>query len=151
MVQQQEARLCRRELEILEIIREYEEKGITDPLIPVIQEKLGMSEAGVRKFLRILLRKRVLPVEDERKFPKFSYKLAPRQKAVLKFIKDFIDENKFAPSLEEIAFGIGLKNRMGVKQHIDALRLRGFVDYEDGKNRTLRLTTNHCEAGDGKN
>lgn len=131
--------LCRRELEILKIIKEHEEKGLTDPYLDAIAEKLNISHNSAHHWVTILMRKRVLPVSNGRKFPPMRYDLAPKQKQVLRFIESYLAENNYAPSHEEIAQGVGLKNRMTVKEHVDKLRIKGYVDFIDGKNRTLQV------------
>lgn len=49
-----------------------------------------------------------------------------RQGQILKFIRDFIDENGYAPSIRETAdhFNISLK---GAHDHITALEHKGYI------------------------
>ena len=46
----------------------------------------------------------------------------------------------FPPTLAELARGMGLRNRMTVHQHVQALKRKGMVDWEPGLNRSLTLT-----------
>jgi repressor LexA len=62
-----------------------------------------------------------------------------RQKDVLNFIGRLTDENGYPPTLAELAKALGLKNRMTVHQHVAALKRKGFVHWEPGLNRSLRV------------
>lgn len=53
--------------------------------------------------------------------------LTPKQKEVLDYIIQFINERSFAPSYREIATGLHLASPSTVHTHIQALRLRGFL------------------------
>ncbi len=54
-------------------------------------------------------------------------KLSPKQKEVLDFIIDFINDRGYAPSFREIADGLNLASPSTVHVHIQALRSRGFL------------------------
>jgi len=53
--------------------------------------------------------------------------LTPKQKEVLDFIIDFINDRGYAPSFREIADGLNLASPSTVHVHIQALRSRGFL------------------------
>ena len=53
--------------------------------------------------------------------------LSPKQKEVLDFIIQFINERGYAPSFREIADGLELASPSTVHVHIQALRTRGFL------------------------
>ena len=53
--------------------------------------------------------------------------LTPQQYKALQFIKTFTAEHGYAPTLQEIAFGIGIVSRGYVSKVIDALIERGAV------------------------
>ena len=53
--------------------------------------------------------------------------LTPKQKEVLDFIIQFINDRGFAPSFREIAEGLSLASPSTVHVHIQALRSRGFL------------------------
>lgn len=65
--------------------------------------------------------------------------LPPRQKEVVRLIKELTDEHGYPPTLAELARAMGLKNRMTVHQHVAALKKKGVVRWEPGLNRSLRL------------
>jgi repressor LexA len=68
-----------------------------------------------------------------------SEDLPIRQKEVLNLIGSLTDENGYPPTLAELAKALGLKNRMTVHQHVAALKKKGFVHWEPGLNRSLRV------------
>ncbi len=65
--------------------------------------------------------------------------LPARQRDVLSMIIRLTDENSYPPTLAELAKALGLKNRMTVHQHVAALKKKGFVLWEPGLNRSLRV------------
>jgi repressor LexA len=65
--------------------------------------------------------------------------LPARQKDVLKLIVCLTEEHGYPPTLAELAKAMGLKNRMTVHQHVQALKKKGFVHWEPGLNRSLRV------------
>lgn len=65
--------------------------------------------------------------------------LPARQRDVVLQIIKLTEENGYPPTLAELATALGLKNRMTVHQHVAALKKKGFVLWEPGLNRSLRL------------
>jgi repressor LexA len=65
--------------------------------------------------------------------------LPARQRDVLDMIIRLTDSNSYPPTLAELAKALGLKNRMTVHQHVAALKKKGFVLWEPGLNRSLRV------------
>jgi len=65
--------------------------------------------------------------------------LPPRQRDVISFILSLTDQHGYPPTLAELAKAMGLKNRMTVHQHVQALKKKGFVHWEPGLNRSLRV------------
>ena len=56
------------------------------------------------------------------------------------FISGYHRENKYPPSLEEIADYIGLKDRSSVKHHIDMMENMNILTRKKDQNRTIVLT-----------
>lgn len=54
-------------------------------------------------------------------------RLTPKQKEVLDFIVEFINEKGYPPSFREIAAGLDLASPSTVHVHIQALRARGYL------------------------
>ncbi|MDR3613957.1 MAG: transcriptional repressor LexA [Candidatus Obscuribacterales bacterium] len=65
--------------------------------------------------------------------------LPTRQKDVLKQIMILTKKCGYPPTLAELATSLGLKNRMTIHQHVAALKKKGFVHWEPGLNRSLRV------------
>ncbi len=56
------------------------------------------------------------------------------QEKILEFIREYHQQHKWAPSVREIAVGIGLKSPATVQRHLGILQARGRVIYQ-GKRR----------------
>ena len=70
--------------------------------------------------------------------------ITPRQEHMLKLIKAYIEEHHHAPTLRELA--TRYLNARGepshvstVMQQVAALRRKGYIDYLDGKFRTIQV------------
>jgi repressor LexA len=82
--------------------------------------------------------------------------LPPRQREVLALIQQLTEEHGYPPTLAELAKAMGLRNRMTVHQHVVALKKKGFVRWEPGLNRSLRVLNGEdggsyeADSGDGE-
>jgi repressor LexA len=65
--------------------------------------------------------------------------LTKRQKQVVDFIADFLDQNGYSPSYEEIARGLGLASLATVHKHISALQTKNYVKRGFNQSRSLDL------------
>lgn len=65
--------------------------------------------------------------------------LTRRQKEVLDFISDFLDENGYSPSFDEIAVGMGLASVATVHKHVSALEKKGYLIKSYNQSRSLEL------------
>ncbi len=66
-------------------------------------------------------------------------KITDRQKQVLDYICDYIDEHAYAPSIRDIQGHFGLKSTKGVKDHIDRLVEKGYLNRTNGTARALKV------------
>lgn len=66
--------------------------------------------------------------------------LTARQKQFLDFIEDFILEKGYPPSIRETQKAFGLKSTKGVKDHIDRLVEKGYLERENGSARAISLS-----------
>lgn len=64
--------------------------------------------------------------------------LTPRQTDIRNWIAGYIDVHGFSPTVREIGSHYGFTTN-GVKTHLNALRRKGFVTWQDGCSRTLRV------------
>ena len=55
------------------------------------------------------------------------------------FITSFRESNGYSPSLQEIADGVGLSSHNAVRTHLLTLKVRGEVDWDPGRFRTVRV------------
>ncbi|HEX5661444.1 MAG TPA: hypothetical protein VFX59_29845 [Polyangiales bacterium] len=72
--------------------------------------------------------------------------LTERQRAILVHITRFRAEHGYAPTTRELMDAVGLKGPHGMLDHLWALRRKGYVEWVDGKARTLRV----IKSADGK-
>lgn len=70
--------------------------------------------------------------------------LTPRQRQVLDFIHDFIDEHNYSPSFREIKDHFGLSSLGSVYKHIRMLERKGFLAAKKQCSRSLTpITAKH--------
>lgn len=61
-----------------------------------------------------------------------------RRREILEWVRHFIDDNGYSPSMEEIGVGIGV-HKNAVNHHLKKLQKEGKVSMTPGKYRSLRL------------
>jgi repressor LexA len=71
--------------------------------------------------------------------------LTKRQKQVLDFIANFLDENKYCPSYEEIARGLELASLATVHKHISVLEGKSYLKRGFNQSRSLELTPKYLQ------
>lgn len=62
------------------------------------------------------------------------------------FIRQFIDANKYSPTVREICKGVGLKSTASVFCHLQILRRNGRINYVDGLPRTITIGTTRLKG-----
>ena len=62
-----------------------------------------------------------------------------RRAEIVEFITCFTVANSYAPTIREIAKGVGLRSTDAVAFHLERLRGQGKVTWVKGRNRTLRV------------
>lgn len=65
--------------------------------------------------------------------------IGPAQERVLSFIRDTISRDGVAPSVREIGEGLGLRSTSTIHYHLTILAEHGLIQWEKGKNRSIRL------------
>ena len=74
--------------------------------------------------------------------------LSAKQNEILIFIKKFIAENKFSPSVREICKGVGLNSPATVHVHLKNLIEKGLIKRNPKNNRLIELMVpNEFESG----
>src|ERR1035437_6788281 len=71
--------------------------------------------------------------------------LTKRQKQVLDFIANFIDENGYCPSYEEIARGLDLASLATVHKHISVLESKNYLKRGFNQSRSLELAPKYLQ------
>ena len=73
--------------------------------------------------------------------------LYPREKQLLDFITQFIQRYGYAPTLKEIGESMGIHSPATVHEHVDRLRLKGFIKKLDGTARGLEVVRGTYRSG----
>lgn len=71
--------------------------------------------------------------------------MTERQRAVLEFIQTYIKMKGFAPSMQDIATGMGLKSRSNIHRIIHTLEEAGLLVTTPHKVRTMKLRDRSVE------
>jgi repressor LexA len=66
--------------------------------------------------------------------------ITKKQAAALDFITNYLNTHPYAPSLKEIADGLGVKSASTAKALTDQLASKGFIAYEPEIHRSIRVT-----------
>ncbi len=65
--------------------------------------------------------------------------LTPRQREILNYITAFTEENSYSPSYREIGEHFGLSSPATIAEHIESLRLKGYLRDDVSGIRALQL------------
>lgn len=63
--------------------------------------------------------------------------LTERQSDVFEYIKQFIVDNHYPPSVREICQGVGLKSSSTVHSHLVLLKEKGYISWKKDNTRTI--------------
>jgi len=65
--------------------------------------------------------------------------LTERQREILRWLSRHISDNGFSPTVREMCRAFKFSAPNGALCHLLALRRKGWIDWHDGKSRTIRL------------
>ena len=65
--------------------------------------------------------------------------LTRAQRRVLNEVVLYIEENRYPPAIRDLCQRLNLASSSTVKEHLDSLKRKGYVMWEEGKPRTLRI------------
>src|SRR6266568_2337051 len=65
--------------------------------------------------------------------------ITKRQRQVYDFISDFVQQNQYSPSFEEIGAGLGLSSLATVHKHITNLEKKGLLNRDYNRSRSIDL------------
>lgn len=71
--------------------------------------------------------------------------LTKRQKEVLDYIADFIDNHGYSPSYEELAQGLNLSSLATVHKHVEALESRNYLRRLFNQSRSLEVSAKYLQ------
>src|SRR6516225_11364532 len=71
--------------------------------------------------------------------PGVSWALTPRQRRILRFIHDWVQERGYSPSMREIGRAVGLTSTSSVEHQLSALETKGHLRREPGCPRTVEV------------
>ena len=73
--------------------------------------------------------------------------LTKKQKQIVEFISNFLQENDYSPSYREIMTGLGLSSVSAVAEHVENLIAKGVLTKTPGTARSLEVVNNtHSET-----
>lgn len=65
--------------------------------------------------------------------------LTDRQEDILSFIKNFLEEYGYPPTLRQIGKQFSISSTFGVKRHLDALEKKGYLNIESNASRGISV------------
>jgi len=65
--------------------------------------------------------------------------LSDRQEAILEFIRGFISDHQFPPTIRQIGEDVGISSTSVVKYNLDALERKGYIERDREISRGIRL------------
>jgi repressor LexA len=71
--------------------------------------------------------------------------LPPRQKSLLTYLKTFLAERGYMPTLAEMATALGVSSLQAVKEHLTALERKGYLRRHPGQPRAIELLCERAE------
>lgn len=72
--------------------------------------------------------------------------LTKRQREILNFLNEFIEDNGYAPSLEEIGHRFNLSSLATVHKHLTNLQEKGFIRRAWNRSRSLEVVPTRIDA-----
>ena len=71
--------------------------------------------------------------------------LTKRQKEVMAFITEFVRENGYSPSYEEMAAGLSLASVATVHKHVSSLEAKQYLNRAYNQSRSLQVTNRYLQ------
>ena len=68
-----------------------------------------------------------------------SEELTPRQQFVYETIKNFIENNGYAPSVRELCNLCNVNSSATMWVHLQKIKQKGYIDFVEHKSRTIRI------------
>jgi repressor LexA len=75
--------------------------------------------------------------------------LTKRQAEILKYVSDHIEDQGYAPSYREICSHFGLSSTATVAEHIETLKVKGYLHQEENLARSIQIAPNPGDVSTG--
>src|SRR5215475_3790536 len=75
--------------------------------------------------------------------------LPPRQQSLLTYLKTFLAERGYVPTLAEMATALGVSSLQAVKAHLTALERKGYLRRHPGRPRAIELLSDRVVIEEG--
>jgi repressor LexA len=72
--------------------------------------------------------------------------LTARQQEILAWLAKYIADHGYSPTIRELCLAFGFASTQGAMCHLEPLRKKGWITWNDGQARTLRVLE---EVADG--
>ena len=73
-------------------------------------------------------------------------KNSPKQQEILDFLKDFIRDKGYPPTVREICDGVNLKSTSSVFTHLEKLEINGWITKDLSKSRAIEINDDSFNA-----
>ena len=73
-------------------------------------------------------------------------KLTVKQEQILNFLKSFITEKGFPPSIREICSAVGLKSTSSVHAYLETLERKGYIIKDSHNSRCIKILDKNSES-----
>jgi len=70
-----------------------------------------------------------------------SERLSERQQGILEFLREYVEENGYPPSIREIGAAVGISSTSVVSYNLRRLEEKGYIDRDPDVSRGLKLAT----------
>lgn len=80
-----------------------------------------------------------------------SKKGEDKQRKILEFVTEYMNENGYPPSIREICQGVGLSSTSTVHAHLETLKKNGLLEKADAKSRGIRVKNSNISEVVGEN
>ncbi len=74
-------------------------------------------------------------------------KISKKQSEILKFMKDYIQDKGYPPSVREMCIGVNLKSTSSVHSHLETLEKNGYIRRDPSKPRAIEIVDDEFNLG----
>jgi len=74
--------------------------------------------------------------------------LTARQRSILEFLRGYVRDRGYPPTIREIRDAFSLRSNRGVSDHLKALERKGFIKRVPGSSRAIEITADIERSGE---